>query len=261
MLFFAEMWERFCFYGMRSLLMLYMVSEVFKYNDETSANIYGSYNAMIYLTPLIGGIVADKLLGYRWTILIGGLFMAVGQFTLVVQQEFFFYTGMAFMVVGNGMFKPNISTLVGKLYGEGNDATLDGLQHVERFAGAEYRAIDYIRENVGRGSAILEAVGGDYSEHGRISSSTGVPTVLNWPGHELQWRGSAEAFAGREEDVQTIYQTFDVALAVSLLDKYDVDYVYIGQREREKYGEDGLAKFTEFMTPVFTEGDVVVYKR
>jgi POT family proton-dependent oligopeptide transporter len=125
MLFFAEMWERFCFYGMRSLLMLYMVSEVFKYNDETSANIYGSYNAMIYLTPLIGGIVADKLLGYRWTILIGGLFMAVGQFTLVVQQEFFFYTGMAFMVVGNGMFKPNISTLVGKLYGEGNDAKKD----------------------------------------------------------------------------------------------------------------------------------------
>jgi POT family proton-dependent oligopeptide transporter len=120
MLFFAEMWERFCFYGMRSLLTLYMVSEVFKYSDEQATGVYGSYNALIYLTPIAGGIIADRLLGYRWAILLGGLLMAVGQFTLVVQQEFFFYAGMAFMVVGNGMFKPNISTLVGRLYPEGD---------------------------------------------------------------------------------------------------------------------------------------------
>ncbi|MCA8976650.1 MAG: peptide MFS transporter [Planctomycetes bacterium] len=120
MLFFAEMWERFCFYGMRSLLTLYMVSEVFKYSDEKATGVYGSYNALIYLTPIAGGIVADRLLGYRWAIILGGLLMAVGQFTLVVQQEFFFYAGMAFMVVGNGMFKPNISTLVGRLYEPGD---------------------------------------------------------------------------------------------------------------------------------------------
>ncbi len=120
MLFFAEMWERFCFYGMRSLLTLYMVSEVFKYSDEQATGVYGSYNALIYLTPIAGGIIADRLLGYRWAILLGGLLMAVGQFTLVVQQEFFFYAGMAFMVVGNGLFKPNISTLVGRLYPEGD---------------------------------------------------------------------------------------------------------------------------------------------
>ena len=115
MLFFAEMWERFCFYGMRALLTLYMVSEVFSYDDAQATAVYGSYNALIYLTPIAGGILADRLLGYRWAILLGGLLMAVGQFTLVVQQEFFFYAGMAFMVVGNGMFKPNISTLVGRL--------------------------------------------------------------------------------------------------------------------------------------------------
>ncbi|MDA0373077.1 MAG: peptide MFS transporter [Planctomycetota bacterium] len=120
MLFFAEMWERFCFYGMRSLLTLYMVSEVFKYSDEQATGVYGSYNAMIYLTPIAGGIIADRLLGYRWAILLGGILMAIGQFTLVVQQEFFFYAGMAFMVVGNGLFKPNISTLVGRLYPEGD---------------------------------------------------------------------------------------------------------------------------------------------
>ena len=120
MLFFAEMWERFCFYGMRSLLNLYMISEVFKYSDEQAYGVYGSYNAMIYLTPIAGGIIADRLLGYRWAILLGGILMAIGQFTLVVQQEFFFYAGMAFMVVGNGLFKPNISTLVGRLYPEGD---------------------------------------------------------------------------------------------------------------------------------------------
>ncbi|MHC5062508.1 MAG: peptide MFS transporter [Planctomycetota bacterium] len=120
MLFFAEMWERFCFYGMRSLLTLYMVSEVFKYTDGEAADVYGSYNSLIYLTPILGGVIADRILGFRWTILIGGLFMAVGQFTMTVQQELFFFTGMAFMVIGNGMFKPNISTLVGKLYKEGD---------------------------------------------------------------------------------------------------------------------------------------------
>ena len=120
MLFFAEMWERFCFYGMRALLTLYMVSEVFSYSDAQATAVYGSYNALIYLTPIAGGILADKLLGYRWAILLGGLLMAIGQFTLVVQQEFFFYAGMAFMVVGNGMFKPNISTLVGRLYPDGD---------------------------------------------------------------------------------------------------------------------------------------------
>ncbi|MEY3161120.1 MAG: hypothetical protein RIT25_1111 [Planctomycetota bacterium] len=120
MLFFAEMWERFCFYGMRSLLTLYMVSEVFKYSDDKAYSVYGSYNALIYLTPIAGGLIADKLLGYRWAILLGGLLMAIGQFTLVVQKEFFFYAGMAFMVVGNGLFKPNISTLVGRLYAPGD---------------------------------------------------------------------------------------------------------------------------------------------
>ena len=88
-----------------------------------------------------------------------------------------------------------------------------------------------------------------------------MPTVLNWPGHQKQWRGSSTPFAGREQDVQTIYQTLDISEAVSLLDKYDVDHVYVGSRERSKYGEAGLTKFAEFMTPVFSEADVVIYRR
>ena len=171
------------------------------------------------------------------------------------------FWGAAFVLVlvGALYYTPAAIASKAELYGE--DRTLDGLQHVERFVGPEYRAIEYIRENVGQDSAILEAVGGGYSEHGRIASSTGVPTVLNWPGHEMQWRGSSTPFAGREQDVQTIYQTLDISEAVSLLDKYDVDHVYVGSRERSKYGEAGLAKFAQFMTPVFSEADVVIYRR
>ena len=165
----------------------------------------------------------------------------------------------ALVLAGSIYYTPAAVASKADLYGE--DRTLDGLQHVRRFVGPEYRAIEYIRENVGQDSAILEAVGGGYSEHGRIASSTGVPTVLNWPGHQMQWRGSSAPFEGRERDVQIIYQTLDIGEAVSLLDKYDVDHVYVGARERERYGEAGLAKFAEFMTPVFSEADVVIYRR
>ena len=165
----------------------------------------------------------------------------------------------ALVLAGSIYYTPAAVASKADLYGE--DRTLDGLQHIRRFVEPEYRAIEYIRENVGQDSAILEAVGGGYSEHGRIASSTGVPTVLNWPGHQMQWRGSSAPFEGRERDVQIIYQTLDIGEAVSLLDKYDVDHVYIGARERERYGEAGLAKFAEFMTPVFSEADVVIYRR
>ena len=138
--------------------------------------------------------------------------------------------------------------------------TLDGLSYVESLRPAEYRAIQEIRARVPRGSAVLEAVGADYSEAGRVSASTGVPTVLGWPGHELQWRGSTEPFDGREEDVDRIYSTVDTEEAKALLSKYDVDYVYVGHRERGKYDVVGLDKFVEFMDVWFSEGDVVVYR-
>ena len=91
-------------------------------------------------------------------------------------------------------------------------------------------------------------------------SSTGIPTVLGWPGHELQWRGSSEPFEGREQDVATIYQTKDVEEAKTLLAWYRVDYVYVGPRERESYGEDGLGKFSSFMDTVFQQDAVTVYR-
>jgi POT family proton-dependent oligopeptide transporter len=120
MLFFAEMWERFCFYGMRALLVLYLSKGFLKMGDADAGFVYSSYNALAYLTPILGGIIADRLLGYRGAIILGGIVMAIGEFTLLVEREFMVYAGMACIVMGNGLFKPNISSLVGKLYAAGD---------------------------------------------------------------------------------------------------------------------------------------------
>ena len=161
------------------------------------------------------------------------------------------------LLTGSLYYAPAAAATKGNLFR--GDATLDGLAYIERTLPAEYAAIRFVRRQIPKGSAILEAVGGVYTSFGRISSSTGVPTVLNWPGHEDQWRGSREKFEGREQDVKRIYQTLDAEEARILLDKYDVDYVYVGPRERG-YGVEGLSKFSTFMDTVFALDDVAIYK-
>ena len=123
LLFFTEMWERFSFYGMRALLVLFMVHQL-KYADAKANLIYGTYTALVYLMPLFGGIAADKILGYRRAIILGGALMAIGHLILAVPAEWSFFAGMAFLISGNGFFKPNISTMVGRLYSD-NDARRD----------------------------------------------------------------------------------------------------------------------------------------
>ena len=118
-LFFAELWERFSFYGMRALLILYMTTQLL-YSDQMSFGIYAAYGSLVYATPLIGGILADKILGYRKAIILGGCLMAAGHFLLTIETPIFFYTSLGLLVVGNGFFKPNISSLVGTLYKEGD---------------------------------------------------------------------------------------------------------------------------------------------
>jgi POT family proton-dependent oligopeptide transporter len=115
-LFFAEMWERFSFYGMRALLILYMVKGFLKYGDSDAISIYGAYTSLVYMTPFFGGILADRLLGARRAVVVGGLLMAAGQLLLTVPDKLSFFTGLAFLICGNGFFKPNISTIVGSLY-------------------------------------------------------------------------------------------------------------------------------------------------
>jgi POT family proton-dependent oligopeptide transporter len=116
-LFFTELWERFSFYGMRALLVLYLTKEL-SFSDDKAYGIYGAYGTLVYTTPVIGGLLADRLLGYQRAIMLGAMLMALGHFCLAVPHPLFFYSALAFLIAGNGLFKPNISSLVGQLYGQ-----------------------------------------------------------------------------------------------------------------------------------------------
>jgi len=114
-LFFAEMWERFSFYGMKALLILYMVNYLFWRQDEAS-HVMALYAGLVYATPVLGGIVADKVTGARWAVVIGGVIIATGHFLLAFEPMPFFYAGLVCLIIGTGFLKPNISTQVGALY-------------------------------------------------------------------------------------------------------------------------------------------------
>jgi proton-dependent oligopeptide transporter, POT family len=115
-LLFTETCERFSFYGMKALLVFYLM-KVFLFSDKAAYAIYGSYTALVYATPVLGGLLADRLLGFRKAVLIGGGLMALGHFAMAVRNLQLFYVALALLICGNGFFKPNISSLVGRLYG------------------------------------------------------------------------------------------------------------------------------------------------
>ena len=124
LLFATEMWERFSYYGMRALFMLYMV-QALRFNKELASEIYGNYTGLVYLTPLLGGYIADRYWGNCRSITVGALVMAAGQFLLFLSACWYYDTawakglmlaGLGLLIAGNGFFKPNISTLVGRLY-------------------------------------------------------------------------------------------------------------------------------------------------
>ncbi|MDF2553094.1 MAG: transporter [Chryseobacterium sp.] len=129
-LFFTEMWERFSYYGMRAIFILFM-TKILLMKDADASEIYGSYTGLVYLTPLLGGYLCDKFLGNRRSIVIGGLLMAIGQFFMFFSASAgtnggvsLMWMGLTSIIIGNGFFKPNISTMVGQLYPE-NDRRID----------------------------------------------------------------------------------------------------------------------------------------
>ncbi len=141
-LFMVELWERFSYYGMRAFLVLYLMSNIndgFRMIKGDAYGIYGAYGALVYLTPLMGGILADKFLGFRKAIIWGAILMAAGQFTLAASGDslfltslgaennklLFLYVGLGLLTIGNGFFKPNISSMIGKFYRQG-DPRRDG---------------------------------------------------------------------------------------------------------------------------------------
>ena len=115
LLFFTEMWERFTFYGNRALLLLFMVNYL-HFDDGKGNIIYGVYQSLIYAMPVLGGMLADKILGQRRSIVWGAILLATGSFVMAIPVDASFFIGMGILIVGNGYFKPNISTIVGNLY-------------------------------------------------------------------------------------------------------------------------------------------------
>lgn len=159
-LFATEFWERFSYYGMRAIFVLFMTKYLF-FNKALASNIYGTYTGLVYLTPLIGGYVADRYWGNRKSIFVGGILMAIGQFLLFscasVPQgsglsQLLLWSGLGLLIFGNGFFKPNISTMVGQLYPDG-DVRKDGAYSIFYMginAGAFFAPLvcGYLGENV-----------------------------------------------------------------------------------------------------------------
>ncbi len=148
-LFFTEMWERFSFYGMRAIFVLYLTETTLSDNpgmgwtNSDALVLYGWYTMLVYVASIPGGFIADKLLGQKKTVLLGGIFIAAGQFALVMEGLTFFYTGLALLIMGVGCLKPNISTMVGGLYAAGDERRDTGF------------TIFYIGINIGAASAPL----------------------------------------------------------------------------------------------------------
>ncbi len=140
-------------------------------------------------------------------------------------------------------------------------STLDGLAYLQNFNPDEYEAISWLRKNVDGAPVLLEAVGGQYSQYGRVASTTGIPTLLGWAGHEYQWRGDTPEPAERDKIVRALYSQSDWASTEALLDSYAVEYVYFGQLERNTYDPLSEEKFEQNMDVAFRNNTVTIYAR
>lgn len=124
-LFFTEMWERFSYYGMRALLVLFLVSGLdeggWAWEREDALKLYAMYTGLVYITPIFGGLLADKVLGFRNAVMLGAFLMTCGHASMALETEPTFYLGLILLVIGNGAFKPNISSIVGNLYPKSSD--------------------------------------------------------------------------------------------------------------------------------------------
>ena len=166
------------------------------------------------------------------------------------------------VAVAGGLVYPP-AALLSRAGASAGPATLDGTAYLAWADPSDYAAIQWLQRNVSGNPVIVEASGGSYSQFGRISENTGLPTLLGWDFHEMQWRGSYDEQRRRQADLDTIYRSTDNATVLSLLRQYGVTYVYVGPLEVEKYGRPdraGLDKFAGFMDTAYQQDGVVIYR-
>ena len=145
---------------------------------------------------------------------------------------------------------------------QGTPWTLDGAAWVAQRSPEDYAAIQWLNDNIRTPAVIVEAPGDNhraYAYEGRVSALTGLPTLLGWGGHQLQWRGNYDIPAQREVDIQTLYMTVDEILTRAILVQYDVEYIYVGPLERQRYDLEGLMKFDMMFPTVYDQNGVKIY--
>ena len=163
------------------------------------------------------------------------------------------YTGLSYTVAAT----------ISKANGFKGQPTLDGTRYVKQYRQDDYEAIQWLRAHAPLDAVMVEAPGGSYSEYNWVSAHTGIPTLLGWGGHELQWRGNYNEPGKREPEIEAIYRETDVAKVSALLDKYGIDYVYVGRLEQEKYhlSQPMIRKFERIMIRAYENGSVTIFAR
>jgi uncharacterized membrane protein len=140
--------------------------------------------------------------------------------------------------------------------------TLDGLAFAR--PGPDFGAVDWLRGHVDGTAVVAEAVGSSYGSAARVAAWTGLSTPIGWPGHEQQWRckpgSSCRILEGRFEDIERLYRTTDEEEARAILDKYGVDFVFVGSLEKENYPQEGLAKFERMLPVAYQDAGATVYR-
>jgi YYY domain-containing protein len=212
--------------------------DLFGYRINTVFKFYFQAWVLLALASGYGvSVVADRLRGA------GGLVWRLGLLLLILA----------------GLVYP-ILAIPDKAGGFREKPTLDGMAWLEGAYPDDYAAIRWLQANASDGSVILEAANGSYSYYGRVSALTGLPTVLGWDFHECQWRGNCDESSARMPEIDIIYNTVDLTQTLTLLDKYDITYVYVGPLERQRYNPAGLVKFGQVMELVYQQGNVTIYQ-
>ncbi len=235
--------------GLGALLLLgmefYWMQDPLGYRQNTTLRL--GYQAWVLLA--VGGAFALYYLVSRWRP--ASLPSALGRAG---------WTAGSVIVLGAALIFPVAATFY-----IGNDfqdpRVLDGLAFERLQNPDEYAAVRWLQENIQGAPVVLEGVGTDYDANAaRVSTRTGLPTVLGWPQHEYRLQGTWDPITERQQDVETAYNTTSLAEAQAILDKYDVQYVYVGDFERETYDEAGLAKFAALGQVVFKQDKVTIYE-
>lgn len=203
------------------------------------------YQAWVLLAVASGYglyLVVHKMRGGWLTWLLGGTFLLVA------------------VVLVMGGLAYTVPAVVSKANAFQGRPSLNGVRHLERSDPDTYAAIQWLAQNASDDAVMLEAPGGSYSEFNWVSAYTGIPTLLGWGGHELQWRGDYTVPGQREPDIEAVYRFADVQSALDILESYGVDYIYVGPLERRKYGitAASLARMQRYLPVVYQKGETII---